>query len=104
MLTPYKAPDNFFAEGYWDNRCILASAGSYLSLGSGCIATPDIAMRILLGNNTIYVPGGKDAVVSCGRSYSFKHWAALGLDPGTTIAEVPQSAQIVGWARTMLGM
>ena len=75
-----------------------------MDLGSGCAATHDLANRMLLGNNTIYLPGGLGGSVSCGKTYSFAEWIALGLDKGTTIADIPSSAVIVGWARTMLGM
>ena len=101
---PHASPNDFFAEGYRGNKCILASAAPYLSLGGGCVPDGTIANRILLGNNTVYVPGATGATVSCGKTYSFEQWQALGLDAGTTIADVPPASVIVGWARELLGL
>ena len=59
--------------------------------------------RMILGNNTVYVPSSS-ASVSCGKSYTFTEWVATGADPGTTIAEQPSSATIIGWARELLSI
>ena len=104
MNLPHDAPNDFFAEGYYGNKCVLASAGAaYLDLGSGCAIGPALANKMVLGGNSLFVPNAS-ATVSCGKSYSFAEWAATGMDAGTTIAEVPDAATIMGWARATLGM
>ena len=104
MNLPHASPNNFFAEGYWQNKCILADAGDgYLDLGSPCSVDSTLANRMILGNNTIYAPNSS-VTVSCGKSYTFAEWAATGADPGTTVADLPSAATIIGWARETLGM
>lgn len=103
MNLPHDAPNSFFAEGYFGNKCVLASAAAYLDLGSPCTADATLANRIILGNNTIYAPGGA-VTVSCGKTYDFASWSALGLDVGSTTAELPTAATIIGWARSLLNI
>ena len=104
MNLPHASPNNFFAEGYWQNKCVLADAGDgYLDLGSPCSVDSTLANRMILGNNTIYAPNSS-VTVSCGKSYTFAEWAATGADPGTTVADLPSAATIIGWARETLGM
>ena len=101
---PHAASNDFYAEGYRGNKCVLATAAPYLSLGDGCVADGTLANRMLLGNNTVYVPGGSGATINCGKTYTFEQWQALGLDGGTAIADVPPASVIIGWARDMLGL
>ena len=104
MNLPHASPNNFFAEGYFENRCVLANAGDgYLDLGSPCSVDSTLANRMILGNNTVYAPNSSVSV-SCGKTYSFTEWAATGADPGTTVADLPSAATIIGWARVTLGM
>ena len=104
MNLPHDSPNNFFAEGYWNNRCVLAGTGDgYLDLGSPCAADATLANRMILGNNSIFSPGAS-VTVSCGKSYSFAEWQALGVDSGTSVAELPTADTIIGWARVMLGI
>ena len=103
MNLPHVAPNDFFAEGYWGNKCILAADAGYLDLGSGCVADGTIQNRIILGNNTIYTPSAAPTI-SCGKSFTFAEWATLGLDKGTTVATLPTADAIIGWAKDTLGM
>ena len=50
MNLPHAAPNDFFAEGYRGNKCVISSGG-YLDMGS-CTPDATLANRILLGNNT----------------------------------------------------
>jgi len=104
MNLPHDAPNDFFAEGYYGNKCVLAEAGAaYMDLGSGCAADAALANKVVLGNNSVFVPNAS-ATVSCGKSYTYAEWAATGADAGTTIADVPAADVIIGWARATLGM
>jgi hypothetical protein len=101
MNLPHKSPNPFFAEGYYNNICILAASGdNYLNMGS---CTPDETLKnsMILGNNTVMVPGSS-ATVSCGKSYTIQDWIATGLDPGTTVADLPSTPEIIQMARTVL--
>lgn len=90
--------------GYWNNTCILTNANdAYLDLGSPCTADSTLTNRIILGHNTILVPGQQTSV-SCGKTYTMAEWLALGLDVGTTVGEVPPTSDIIALARATLGM
>ena len=100
---PHAAPNDFFAEGYYSNKCILATAGApYLNMGS-CTPDATFASRMVVGNNTIYAPNAS-VTVSCGKTYTFAEWAALGLDPGTTVAEVPSVDAMMQMFKDTLGV
>ena len=104
MNLPHASPNAFFAEGYWGNKCVLASAGDgYLDLGSPCSVDATLANRMILGNNSIFAPGAS-VTVSCGKNYDFAAGQATGADPGTTVAELPSAATIIDWARALLQM
>lgn len=102
MNLPHVAPNSYFAEGYYNNKCILAADSVYLDMGD-CTANATIANRMLLGSNSIYTPNAS-AIVNCGKTFTFEEWMALGLDVGTTISTLPTADTIVGWARETLGM
>ena len=102
--APHAAPNSFFAEGFWNNTCILASAGdTYLDIGD-CRADATLANRVVLGGNRVLSPGAAAAPVNCGKTYAFADWIALGLDTGTTLGDVPPTPQIVQLAHAVLGM
>lgn len=67
--------------------------------------TPDATLptRMLLGHNRVMAPGAA-ATVTCGASYSFAAWLALGLDAGSSISEAPSTDEIMRMAREVLGM
>lgn len=102
--APHASPNPFFAEGFWNNTCILADAGdTYLDIGD-CTADATLANRVILGNNKIMSPGGSSAPVNCGKSFAFSDWIALGLDVGTTLSDVPPTPQIIQMARDLLSI
>jgi hypothetical protein len=100
---PHAAPNDFFAEGYWNNKCVLASDAGYLELGGDCVPDATLANRIIIGNNSVFTPNAS-ASISCGKTYTFAEWAALGLDAGSTVSTLPPAATIIGWARATLGL
>ena len=101
---PHAAVNDFFAEGYWDNKCILATAGApYLEMGDCATDAATFPTRMIVGNNTVYAPNAS-ATVSCGKGYTFQEWVALGLDQGTTIADLPTTADILQMFKDVLGM
>jgi hypothetical protein len=51
----------------------------------------------------VYAPNAS-VVISCGKSLTFTEWAATGLDVGTTLADLPPSSTIIGWAAELLGI
>jgi hypothetical protein len=104
---PIATVGSTWAEDFINNTCILAGAADwYLDLGaSGCAPGAAIATQIVLQNNTVLVPPGSNASVRCGsRVLTFDEWVATGSERGTTLGAVPPSAQIIAWARTLLGM
>ena len=104
MNLPHASPNSYFAEGYFNNKCVLSSSGdAYLDLGSPCAVDSTLANRMLLGNNSIFAPNATVGV-SCGKSYTFAEWAATGADPGTTVADLPPATTIIAWARDMLSI
>jgi hypothetical protein len=106
-FLPPASPGGLFAEAYVSNICILAEAGdTYLDLGSDCAPGPALASQIVLANNSIYAPPGPGTgSVLCGRAtLSFAEWVASGSEPGSRLADVPPTAQIMEWARTLLSM
>ena len=67
---PIASPNNFFAEGFFNNTCILTNEGDhYLNMGD---CTPDSTLpnRMLLGDNTVLVPNMSTSI-TCGKTYSF---------------------------------
>ncbi len=100
---PHAAPNDFFAEAYYNNKCVLAADAGYLELGGGCVPDATLANRIIIGNNSVFTPNAS-ASISCGKTYTFAEWAALGLDAGSTVSTLPPAATIIGWARATLGL
>lgn len=105
MNLPHPIDGGFYAEGYWNNTCVLSNAGDpYLSLGSGCSPTdPDLKLSMILGGNRVFAPNAS-VTVSCGKSMSFAEWAAYGQDAGSTVGDVPSVDVMMGWGRAVLGL
>jgi len=58
---------------------------------------------MILGNNTVYVPGGEATVTCGGRSLNSSAFQKLGYDATTTfIADMPSNETIINWARKLL--
>ncbi|CAE8637965.1 unnamed protein product [Polarella glacialis] len=90
-----------YAEGYWNNTCILAKAGdTYLSLSQlspkeGTVPSK-AAFHTYLGSNTIFVPNAS-CTVTWGSSQNITEWLSYGLDDGTRAMDSSSltSAQIL---------
>jgi len=75
-----------YAEGYWNNTCILTKAGDpYMKMN--CLMKDSNSQHTYFGHNKIYVPGGQPIVSYCGTNMNFSAWMAVGLDLGTTVAD-----------------
>ena len=106
-FLPPSSAGGRFAEAYVGNTCILATAGdTYLDLGSDCTPGPALATQIVLANNSVYAPpGAGTANVLCGGvNVSFENWVSSGSEPGSVLADVPPTAQIIEWARALLSI
>ena len=64
---------------------------------------PQLPAKMILGGNRIFAPSAS-ATVSCGKAYDFAAWAATGVDPGSTIADVPDVPTMMGWVTSLLGI
>lgn len=125
-------PPEGYAEGYYNNKCILPVAGApYLKLGGisgpvedsaggewpptrkhlGCLegqkGGPEMKAfeaGITLGNNTLYVPGG-EPTISCGKIIKFSAFQAKGYDlTSSVVSKLPTNDTIIGWAKELLSM
>ena len=104
-------PRDGFAEGYYNNTCILPQANAtYLRLadggcrlGNSSAERAALAKKQILGNNTVYVPGG-EAMVSCGRNtIGTADFLGRGYDGGTrVVGAMPTNETIIRWARALL--
>ena len=93
-----------FSEGTYNNTCILGAAGDeYLSIG-GCDPTNTTTRYAMItNNNRVYAPNAS-VVVNCGKSMSFAEWQATGLDPGSTVSDMPSASTIIAWAAQLLNI
>ena len=106
-------PADGYAEGYYANKCVLPTAGAtYLQFADGGCALGNTSAELsafgrkqLLGNNTVYVPGGRALVKCGGLTLNATEFLARGYDAGTTIfPTLPTNDTIIGWARELLEM
>jgi len=74
-----------YAEGYFNNTCILTSAGDpYIQLSSCSLTAADY--HTITHDNIVYAPDG-NVTVSCGKELSGGEWLAAGLDAGSVIRD-----------------
>jgi hypothetical protein len=65
------------------------------------ITPGDFAQSILLGNNTVFIPGGDGPGPQPYTNYS--QFIAAGFDVGTVLrGDMPTADVIIGWARELL--
>jgi hypothetical protein len=101
ILQAFPAPG--FAEEYFNNTCILANAGENVVTVPrvGNLKPADFAQRILLANNTVYVPGG-----SAPGPQGFANYSAFveaGFDAGTVLrADMPDGKTIAEWGAALV--
>lgn len=100
--------NDYYADGYANNTCILTNAGdNYLSIsqpGQMAECSPT-SLHLLTGGNTIYAPNAS-VTVRCGTTMSGEAWLASGVDKGTTIEDSAQlnSDKIVAIGLSYLAM
>jgi hypothetical protein len=104
------APKKGYAEGYFNNTCVLPSAGAMYARLAGCpgdLRNDSASVAALeegytLGNNTVYVPGGS-AVYSCGSlSVNSSEVQRRGYDRGTVFKDgAPSNDTLAKWVRAL---
>lgn len=104
-------PKKGYAEAYFNNTCILPTAGATYARLAGCpgelrndsasIAALTAGMH--LSNNTVYCPGGAP-ILDCGsHKVPLPEAHVRGYDLGTVIhADLPNTETIVRWAKALL--
>ena len=125
-------PPKGYAEGYYNNKCILPTPGApYLKIGGisgpeqgdggggewpparkklNCLAgakgSPEFTAfndGITLGNNTIYVPGGVPKITCGGKTVDFNQFQTTGYDQTSSlVATLPSNDTIIDWAKELL--
>jgi hypothetical protein len=101
ILQAFPAPG--FAEEYYNNTCVLANAGENVVTVPrvGNLQPADFARMIVLGNNSIFVPGGNAPGPQGFANYS--DFVAAGYDVGTVLrGDMPDAQTIVGWGAELL--
>mmetsp|Transcript_4480 Transcript_4480/g.11420 ORF Transcript_4480/g.11420 Transcript_4480/m.11420 type:complete len:899 (+) Transcript_4480:19-2715(+) len=95
--------NDFYADGYANNTCILSKAGdTYLGIGSqpgsstACNPANSSTIHLQIGGNTVYAPGGL-VTVTCGGTLNGTMWLSHGVDVGSKILDSASltSAEIV---------
>ena len=102
-----------YAEGYFNNTCVLPTAGAMYARIADCPgglkhdshSIAALTAGLHMGNNTIYCPGG-EPIVSCGNlKINTTELHARGYDRGTVVhSTVPTYATIFQWAAKLLGI
>eukprot|EP01062_Namystynia_karyoxenos_P023974 TRINITY_DN19300_c0_g1_i1.p1 TRINITY_DN19300_c0_g1~~TRINITY_DN19300_c0_g1_i1.p1 ORF type:complete len:935 (+),score=273.61 TRINITY_DN19300_c0_g1_i1:66-2870(+) len=104
---PYGLPPAGYAEEYHDNICILQAPDDFYVYSVGNASDPsDYRKGVVLGNNTVYIPGGDsgDNIAVHGRHLTLEAFQKKGLDPGSKIIDgKPPVDQVSKWVKTMLG-
>lgn len=105
-------PPKGYAEGYYNNICILPKAGStYLQIGDviggKCLQTDQAKQAfkdgLTLGNNTIYVANANARIACGGKTVTFAKFQSMGYDVSSKISgSVPSADKIISWAWDML--
>lgn len=95
-----------FHEGYYNNTCVITAGAPYMNIGACDPANAtDFASKMRVGGNAVYLDGAAGGTVSCGKTYAFADWMALGLDAGTTLTTtLPTTQTMMGWAAALLGI
>ena len=93
-------------ERFYENTCIMDASGEfYISmLPHSCSFGDPSSVGVHVHDNKVFAPH-KAANVKCGeRSLHFADWMKLGLDPGSTIGEVPTNEEIISMGAAVLGV
>jgi len=100
-------PPNFvpnYVDGYYNNTCIQSPAAVYLR-HEGCDpSTPNPSILSKTFDNRVYNANSM-ATIACGNKILTEaDWQALGFDLGTTAHPLPTDAQVISWAKSLLGI
>lgn len=96
-------PTPGFANEYFNNTCLLLEHGMLVvqvpTLNS--ITPSEFAQSVLLGNNTVFIPGGDGPGPKPYTNYS--QFIGAGYDVGTVLrGDMPTADVIIGWAKALL--
>lgn len=89
--------DSEHLDWFHSNRVLLARDNSVEGKGMGC---PGSLGFPLVWNSTFYTPSGN--LTDCNEP--LEHWVKLGYYNTTSVEAYPSTDEIMGWARTALGM
>ena len=107
-------PPKGYAEGYYNNTCVLQDSNpSYLDISGirdgKCLDGTSGSKQafedgLIVGNNTVYVPANSKAYVKCGgANVSMGDFQKMGYDAGsTTVQGLPSADTIIQWAHAVL--
>jgi len=101
---PHPTVDHHWDEGYFNNTCVLPAGADYFGI-DGCesrIVKNATAFTMKMGFNKVYIQDRKTQI-RCGDLTDVSAFLALGRDVGTEIYGATTSAQIIEWAKEILG-
>eukprot|EP00696_Hemimastix_kukwesjijk_P008468 gnl/Hemi2/20698_TR6856_c0_g1_i1.p1 gnl/Hemi2/20698_TR6856_c0_g1~~gnl/Hemi2/20698_TR6856_c0_g1_i1.p1 ORF type:complete len:814 (+),score=271.94 gnl/Hemi2/20698_TR6856_c0_g1_i1:155-2596(+) len=87
-------------EVFTNNTCIVANGVPYG--WSGCDKTAPKASTPFTGFNSLYSANAQVKIPCDTDTYTLATWQALGLDAGTTLGPLPDTATLIGWAKDLL--
>jgi hypothetical protein len=80
-----------------------AANQNYITLPSSCTFDNQTSINIHVRDNRVYGPGATAMVSGCHKkALSVSDWLKLGMDPGTTIADVPSNEKIMAMGMAVL--
>ena len=106
-------PRKGYAEGYYNNTCVLPTAGDLYARLANCpgelkndsASIAALAAGLTLGNNTIYCPGGEPTISCGGVKISVGELQKRGYDRGTVVHDaLPTNETILRWSMALLGL
>ena len=101
-------PPKNYAEAYFNNTCVLPSAGSnYIRVPGDLKGDPKgFVDGLMLSNNTVYAPRGKVAVeVGSAKPISFEDFQKDGFDTLSRVeSKMPSAEEMVKWIEALLGI
>ena len=95
-----------YEERFYNNSCLMGSgsAQNYISMPKTCDFGNASSIAIHTHSNRVFSPGKNVSVSGCGRTISFEEWMALGVDPGSTIDDLPDDDGVVAMGLAVLGL
>lgn len=98
-----------WVDSFYSNTLVMKAKGTvtYTEVGVVPDKCPQDDCYQVMGNNTIYTDGVTPEVhtKNKGPDFGFEKWLALGHDQGTTLTKsLPQTSEILSWARALLSL